>query len=104
MKNTLKPFTARELRAWLDKNFDTAGCEPLVGELTELADRLHGVRASLAAEKDAKTRITLMALEVRLNSRFAACWKALGLADPPDQLKRPPGRPALGEGKRSWRD
>jgi hypothetical protein len=83
------------LRLWrwatsLCETSETRACEPLLLEMCKTADRLSVVRAAIAAQSTPDTR--LINCEVKLQTRFTACWKMLGLSDPAEKPKV--GRPA----------
>jgi hypothetical protein len=79
-----------KLRAWIESNFQTQGCEPLVETLCHLSDRLAAVRAQLQRKVDTR----LINAEVKLISQFNMTYRLAGFADPeiPAKRGRPTGR------------
>jgi len=73
------------------EHFDPDGCEPLLAELCETADRLESVRAALRSCEKPDGR--LVNAEVKLAGSYLRTWKLLGLADSLE-AKRKVGRPA----------
>jgi hypothetical protein len=86
---------------WLIENADgVLESRPLVVELAVIADRLAEVRAKLAQQgltvTAARGRIAvnpLLGQETRLLKQYENLWRTLGLADKPEEEKRPVGRP-----------
>lgn len=86
----------RRLWRWLRRQFDGVDdLEPLALELCRLADRLHEVRARLAApDLPALDFARLAGAEVRLSASFVRTWRALGLSDGDSPPARGRGRPS----------
>ncbi len=82
-----------DLWTWLAKHYDVSGCEPLAMELCQTADRLTEVRSAMAAASNPADLCRLINAETKLGGQYARLWRVLGLADMPDQPKRPVGRP-----------
>jgi hypothetical protein len=80
---TAKTEGAR-LRDWIEANFETAGCEPLVETLCHLSDRLAAVRATQMKGVDCR----LVNAETKLVSQFNMTWRLAGFADPDIPTKR----------------
>jgi hypothetical protein len=78
-KATVQPGTeGAKLRAWIEENFETHGCAPLVETLCHLSDRLAAVRAQLQRKLDTR----LINAEAKLISQFNMTWRLAGFADP----------------------
>ena len=91
-RNLKKP--GRNLWKTICRDYEVEpGAELVLGEICRIWDRLHEVRARLAAEgltltegEGARQRIRkhpLLDSEPKLVASFVKCWKAAGLADTP---------------------
>jgi len=96
MKKPTLGTAGRKLWQEISKDSDIEGAEPLLTELCVVADRLAEIRTILKRDGlvTAKGRKhPLCDMEARLSGHYATLWKLLGLADDPNEPKRPPGRP-----------
>jgi hypothetical protein len=94
----------RDLWRWIADEFTVEDSLPLVAELCRVADRLAEVRASIAEDGvgDSEKRNPLLDSEMKLSGQLGKLWRVLGLADKPEPMKRPVGRPPAHEAAK-WR-
>jgi hypothetical protein len=96
----------RKLWTWLEETCDNvADAAPAVAELCEVTNRLHEVRDAI--RKQGVTvegrKNPLLDVEIKLSAQWVKLWRALGLADKPDEQRRPLGRPPESERQLKWR-
>jgi hypothetical protein len=98
----LKPDgEGRRLWAWLHESCEGIdSCRPLVMEACRIADRLQEVRQKLDTQglcvsgaRGRTAKNPLCDVEVKLSGQFQKLWRSLGLADKPEEERRPVGRP-----------
>ena len=102
----LKPDgEGRRLWAWLHESCEGIdSCQPLVMELCKMSDRLAEVRQKIAAQglsvsgaRGRTAKNPLLDMEVKLSKQFQVLWRSLGLADAPQEERRPVGRPCASD-------
>lgn len=91
----------RALWAWLNRNFDSSGTEPLAAELCFLWDRSTLAEEGVMPAAGKGKRHPLMDSEVKLSGQFMRVWRTLGLADT-EASGRGPGAPTVGERMAKW--
>jgi len=99
---SLKPDgEGRRLWTWLYAECEGIdSCRPLVLELCRISDRLQEVREKIATQglsvsgaRGRTAKNPLIDVEVKLSKQFQVLWRSLGLADKPEEERRPVGRP-----------
>jgi hypothetical protein len=96
----------KALWEWIVETCDhIEGTEPAAEELCRIKDRLHQVRDAINRQgvSTRGKKNTLLDVEIKLSAQFLKTWRTLGLADKPDETKRPVGRPPESERTHAWR-
>lgn len=94
---------AKTLLAWLETHYELESARPLVAQMLQTVQRLQQVRTQIRKSGlviDGKPN-ALLGVEHKLAEQFLKCWRTLGLADAPQEERRPVGRPPQGEER--WR-